>query len=241
MSETSSAAQRSASAAGIAKDERLRLMFVRGAIVFALALAVVALRLYRLAEIPPGIDAGEGANGMDALRVLQGEYAVFFPEKLGGREGLVMYAIALATFLLGRTELALRLPTALASAGTVFVVFWLGHLLFGWDEESGRTTPWRGLLVGGVGAGLMAVSIGLTIMGRTAFRTSLLPLISSNADTTTHPTVVRTRPNHTARVTPHASSTVCVPGGTVTPVSARLVAGWVSTCTPSTVTRQAGK
>ena len=144
---------------------------------FALALAVVALRLYRLAEIPPGIDAGEGANGMDALRVLQGEYAVFFPEKLGGREGLVMYAIALATFLLGRTELALRLPTALASAGTVFVVFWLGHLLFGWDEESGRTTPWRGLLVGGVGAGLMAVSIGLTIMGRTAFRTSLLPLI----------------------------------------------------------------
>ena len=152
-------------------------MFVTGGIVFALALAVVALRLHRLAEIPPGIDAGEGANGMDALRVLQGEYAVFFPEKLGGREGLVMYAIALATFLLGRTELALRLPTALASAGTVFVVFWLGHLLFGWDEESGRTTPWRGLLVGGVGVGLMAVSIGQTIMGRTAFRTTLLPLI----------------------------------------------------------------
>ena len=117
---------------------------------------------------------------MDALRVLQGEHAVFFsahPEKFGGREGLVMYAIALAISLMGRTELALRLPTALASAGTVFVVFWLGQILFGRDEESGGSTPWRGLMVGGAGAGLMAVSLSQTIMGRTAYRTSLLPLL----------------------------------------------------------------
>ena len=143
---------------------------------FALALAVVLLRLQRLSELPPGLDAGEGANGLDALRVLQGEHAVLFPEKFGGREGLAMYGIALAISLLGRTELALRLPTALASAGTVIVVFWLGQILFGRDEESGGSTPWRGLMVGGAGAGLMAVSLGQTIMGRTAFRTSWLPL-----------------------------------------------------------------
>ena len=75
--------------------------------------------------------------------------------------------------------LAVRLPTALASAGTVFVVFWLAYLLFGRDEESGRATPWRGLLVGGVGAGLLAVSIGQTVLGRTAFRANLLPLLLS--------------------------------------------------------------
>ena len=147
-----------------------------GGILFALALAVVLLRLQRLSELPPGLDAGEGANGIDALKVLQGEHAVFFPELLGGREGLVMYAVALSISLLGRTELALRLPTALASAGTVFVVFWLGHLLFGRDEESRGSTPWRGLMVGGVGAGLMAVSLSQTIMGRAAFRANLLPL-----------------------------------------------------------------
>ena len=113
---------------------------------------------------------------MDALRVLQGEHAVFFPEKVEGREGMVMYAMALAISLLGRTELALRLPTALASAGTVFVVFWLGQILFGREEESGRATPWRGLLIGGVGAGLLAVSLGQTILARTAFRTTFLPL-----------------------------------------------------------------
>ena len=53
---------------------------------------------------------------------------------------MVVYAMALAVYLLGRTELALHLPTALASAGTVFVVFWLGRTLFGQEEESGRAT-----------------------------------------------------------------------------------------------------
>ncbi len=111
---------------------------------------------------------------MDALRVLQGEHAVFFPAN-NGREGLIVYVIALAISLLGRTVLALRVPTALASAGTVFVVFWLGRLLFGKDED-GRATPWHGLLVGGIGAGLLAVSMGQTIIGRAALRANFLPL-----------------------------------------------------------------
>ena len=178
MSETSSAARRPASAAGSAKDERLRFRFVVGGIVLALALAVVMLRLHRLSELPPGIYGDEGAHGVDALRALRGEHAVFFPGNYG-REGLIVYAVASAISVLGRTALALRLPTALASAGTVFVVFWLGYLLFGRDEESGRATPWRGLLVGGVGAGLLAVSIGQTVLGRTAFRANFLPLLLS--------------------------------------------------------------
>ena len=116
---------------------------------------------------------------MDALQVLQGEHAVFFPAENDGLEGLMAYAVALGTSLLGRTVLAVRLPAALASAGAVFVVFWLGRLLFGRDEESGRATPWRGLLIGGVGAGLLAVSLGQTIIGRTAFRANFLPLLLS--------------------------------------------------------------
>ena len=113
---------------------------------------------------------------MDALSVLRGEHAAFFPES-HGREGLIVYAIALTTSVLGRTILAVRLPTALASAGTVFAVFWLGRLLFGREWDSGRATPWRGLLVGGVGAGLIAVSLAQTVIGRTAFRVNFLPLL----------------------------------------------------------------
>jgi len=110
--------------------------------VVALALAVALLRLYRIHELPPGIDQDEGAHGVDALRVLQGEHAVFFTGH-GGREGLVVYAVALATSLFGRTLLATHLPTAVASVFTVFAVFWLGRLLFDQDE-GGRPTPWRG-------------------------------------------------------------------------------------------------
>ena len=177
MSETPSSGQRSDGNAGFAIDERLLFAVVSGGILLALAAAVVMLRLHRLADLPPGVDLGEGANGLDALRVLRGEHAVFFPEKLAGREGLIVYGIALAFALLGRSELALRLPTALASAGTVFAVFWLGRILFGQDEVDGRAAPWRGLTIGGVGAGLMAVSVSQTIMGRMAFRTTLLPFL----------------------------------------------------------------
>ncbi len=135
-------------------------------------LAVVAplLRLYRLDELAPGLKFDEGWNGLYALQVLQGEYALTF----GDKDGLGIYLIALATNFLGRTPLALRLPTALASASTVFVVFWLGRLLFGWDER-GRETRWRGLVVAGVASGLLAVSIGQTILGRTSYRGSFLP------------------------------------------------------------------
>ena len=168
MTEASSAAQRSAGARQ--NSDRFRLIWVRGGILCALVLAVVLLRFFRLSELPAGINAGEGANGVDALRVLQGERAVFFAEKERGREGMVVYAIALAISLFGRTELSLHLPTALASAGMVFFVFWLGQILFGKEEDGGRATPWRGLLIGGVGAGLMAVSLGQTIIGRTAYR-----------------------------------------------------------------------
>lgn len=89
---------------------------------------------------------------------------------------MVVYAIAVSIALFGRTELALSLPSSLASSGTVFLVFWLGLVLFGKDTAGKWTTPWRGLLIGGVGAGLLAVSLGQTIIARTAFRTTLLPL-----------------------------------------------------------------
>ena len=175
---TATSEQRLFGAAELEKDERLRILLVAGGIVLALAVAVVVLRLYRLSELLPWLQFDEEANGVSALQVLRGEHAFVFRPDADGREGMIAYAIAMAASLLGRTVLAVRLPTALASAGTVFVVFWLGWLLFGRDE-SGRATPWRGLFIGGVGAGLLAVSLGQTIIGRTAFRHNFVPLLLS--------------------------------------------------------------
>ena len=120
----------------------------------------------------------KSANGVAALRVLQGEHAVFFPDVGAGREASVIYVSALSTLLFGRTLFAMHLPTALGSAGMVFAVFWIGRLLFGRDEEGEQATPWRGLLIGGVAAGLMAVSLGQTILGRTAYnKITHMPLL----------------------------------------------------------------
>ncbi|MYJ77507.1 MAG: hypothetical protein F4047_04985, partial [Caldilineaceae bacterium SB0670_bin_27] len=114
------------------------------AIAIALTVVVVQMRLYRLSDVPYGIINDEGANGVDALQVLQGRHNVFFAEKASGREALAIYATALATHFLGPSLLAFHLPPALASAGAVFAVFWLGLLLFGRDEQSGKPRPWRG-------------------------------------------------------------------------------------------------
>ena len=175
MPETASA-QHPAGAAGSRQDERRRIILVTWGILFTLALFVALLRLQRITELPQGIQSDEGPDGVYALQVLQGEHAVFFPEAASGREWMGVYTIALTTSLLGRTMLAFRLPTALASAGTVFVVFWLGRLLFGRGER-GRPTRWRGLLIGGVGAGLLAASLGQTIIGRASLRANYLPLL----------------------------------------------------------------
>lgn len=159
--------------------ERYLPLLVAVGIVLALAVTAGLTRLYRISEIPPGIINDEGANGVDALRVLQGEHAVFFAEKASGREAMAIYAIALATRLLGPSLLAFHLPAALASVVTVFAVFWLGLLLFGKDEESGDSSIWRGLTVAGIGAGLLAASIGQTFLARGGFRANFLPLILS--------------------------------------------------------------
>ena len=157
--------------------DRILVPLVAVGIVIALTAVVVMMRLYRLSDIPPGIINDEGANGVDALLVLQGEHHVFFAEKASGREPLAIYATALATLLLGPSLLAFHLPPALASAGAVMAVFWLGLLLFGRDEQSGRPRPWRGLTVAGIGAGLMAASISQTFLARGGFRANFLPLI----------------------------------------------------------------
>lgn len=160
-----------------ALGESRRLLLITAVILLALGAVVVLLRLYGLTDYPPRLASDEAMHGLDALQVLQGKHAVFFPAN-HGREGLIVYAIALSISALGRTELAIRLPTALASTGAVFVVFWLGLALFRRDEESATgTLPGHGLFVGGVGAGLLAVSLSQTIIGRTAMRGNFLPLL----------------------------------------------------------------
>lgn len=146
------------------------------AILFCLILVVIALRLYRLAELPPGLYVDEGWNGLSALKVLEGEHAVFFQGN-AGHEGLFAYTIALAQIFLGQSILSVRLPAALAGSLAVLTLYWLGQILFGPEKTAGRTHNWRGIFIGGVAAACLATSLSYTIIGRLAFRANLFLLI----------------------------------------------------------------
>ncbi len=163
----------------LAIEECFLLRMATVGILLALAAAVVLLRFQRLDELPPGIPGDENRAGAAALGALQGEHAVFFTNQVNsGEDAWGIYALALSTLLFGRTLLAVHFPTALGGAGMVFAVFWLGRLLFGREEECRQATPWRGLIVGGVGAALMAVSINMTVLGRTGYsKSTFMPLL----------------------------------------------------------------
>ena len=93
----------------------------------ALIFVVAAFfRLWQLDSIPPGLFGDEATDGLDALDVLAGRGAVFFPANYG-REGLHIWLVAAAFRLLGVTPLALRLPSAIAGILTALATYWLGR------------------------------------------------------------------------------------------------------------------
>lgn len=139
------------------------------------------LRFYRLEEAPPGLYPDIAANGVDALQVLRGHLQVFFPEN-NGREGMIIYLVAGMIHFMGRTVLALLLPSAVASVLTVLAVFLLCQTLYQtveWDDRLGRAVVypvWQGWIAGIIAAGLLAVSLGPIIIGRGGWRANLFPL-----------------------------------------------------------------
>lgn len=89
-----------------------------------------ALRFWQLGQIPPGLYRDEAFNGLDALRVLDGQLAVFFTAN-NGREPAYIYLTSLFVGLLGRSVTAVRLGAALVGTLTVLPVFLLARSWFG--------------------------------------------------------------------------------------------------------------
>ncbi|MGC8782046.1 MAG: hypothetical protein ACP5UQ_14385, partial [Anaerolineae bacterium] len=104
----------------------------------ALLLLVAAFfRLWQIGDIPPGLFGDEATDGLDALDVLAGRGAIFFPANYG-REGLHMWIVAAMFRLMGVTPLALRLPSVIAGIVTVLATYWLGQELFRAATSAGR-------------------------------------------------------------------------------------------------------
>lgn len=120
-----------------------------------------ALRLWGLGQWPPGLYRDEAYNGLDALGVLDGQHALFFPAN-NGREPAYIYLTAAAVALFGRSVLAVRLAAALAGSLGTLATYLLARSWFGW-----RTAL--------LAAWLWAVTLWPVHLSRIGLRAILLP------------------------------------------------------------------
>lgn len=102
-------------------------------------LTAVFLRFWQLGAWPPGLYRDEAFNGLDALRVLNGEHALFFPAN-NGREPAFIYLTAAAVALFGRSVWAVRLPAAVIGTLTTWLTYKMGAAWF--DQRVGLFAAW---------------------------------------------------------------------------------------------------
>ena len=121
------------------------------------------LRLYDLATIPGGLLTDEAFNGLDALRIIDGDRPIFLVEN-NGREPLFIYLQAISIAFLGQSALSLRVVSAILGIMTVVVSYFLAKRMFGFR-------------VALLATGWLAISLWHVIFSRIAWRTISLPLI----------------------------------------------------------------
>lgn len=136
-----------------------------------IAAVAIALRLYAIDRLPPGLFGDESVEGLDALDVLAGNLGIWFHAHLG-REPIYVYLVALSYKFFGVTPLATRLPAIVAGLLTIpatffFVREWATQIL---PRE--RVTRVALLTIA-----LIAISFWHIQMTRDAHRDTLLPLV----------------------------------------------------------------
>lgn len=142
-------------------------------IVLALFVVALAVRVYRLDEIPTGLFNDEAANGLDARAILAGDHAIFF-ERNSGREPFFLYVQALVGSLIGLSPFALRLSAALLGALTVPTTYLMVRTLFG--DRMKVAVAWAAY-----SAILVAFGYWHLSLSRVGFRAISLPLFMSLA------------------------------------------------------------
>ncbi len=98
-------------------------------IILFLLLFGAAVRLVGIGQVPPGLYHDEAQNGLDALRVVEGKFPLYF-EANNGREPLFIYLIGLSVGILGRSPVAVRLPSFYIGFLTLAATYNLARALF---------------------------------------------------------------------------------------------------------------
>jgi hypothetical protein len=130
-------------------------------------LLAFALRVYRLAEIPPGLTHDEANHGREAIGILDGVFLFYFPLNYGS-EPLYSYTVAGSMLAFGINILALRLVNVVFGLATIGLTYlWLR---WAFDRRTGL-----------LAAGLMAISFWPLASSREALRAGMLPFFMAGA------------------------------------------------------------
>lgn len=116
----------------------------QAALLGGILLATLLLRIWQVGTIPPTLGGDEGSQGLEAMKVLNGEITNPFGTGWLGVPTMSFYFNALSIALFGNTAFALRLPWVLVGTATVLVSYLLVARLQG---------PVIGLLTAGFLAG----------------------------------------------------------------------------------------
>ncbi len=135
-------------------------------IVPALLLFVaVALRLYRLDAVPPGLQHDEVFHGHDAVTVLLGYHPIYFPSN-AGNEPLYIYLTAGTIALFGQNAWGIRLAAVICGLATVgFTGLWIRR------AHNTRTAV--------IASALIAVTFWPLFMSRAGLRSAALPPLAA--------------------------------------------------------------
>ena len=140
--------------------------------VLIVGLAAIALRLYAIDRLPPGLFGDEAVEGLDALDVLAGNGAIWFHAHQG-REPIYVYLVALSYWAFGVTPLATRLPALIAGLLTIPATWWMVR-----EWAAGRPAQ-AAVRLAGLTTALLAISFWHIQMTRDAHRDTLVPLVEA--------------------------------------------------------------
>ncbi len=152
-----------------------RRLWIELLLVALLTAVALFIRTYQLQTFPPGLYIDEAAYALDALSVLDGNFAVFFPRN-NGREPLFIYVLALVFSQLGSTAYTVRLTAAICGSLTVATSYWMVREMFqfgGYFRSARWYAAWTALF--------LAFSYWHISLSRLGFRAITLPLVTTVA------------------------------------------------------------
>lgn len=141
----------------------------------AITLVAAFLRFYRLDQIPPGFQFDQAFYVFDALRLLQGQFAIFFTAP-GQSEPLYQYLVMPAVALFGPdTPLGIKITSAFLGLVTIPLIYLLTREMF----RSVRPAAMGGGRIGLLAAAYAAISSWHIFYSRDGERLTILVLLAT--------------------------------------------------------------